>query len=205
MIEISKIDFKKYPDQLVPAVVQDSLTSKVLMLGFMNEEALSKTLETGQVTFFSRSKSRLWTKGETSGNFLQLKEIRIDCDNDTLLVSALPLGPVCHTGTPTCFDGEKPQETADLAFLSQLEEIIKDRQSASPDSSYTAKLFKKGTAAIAQKVGEEAVEVVIEALQDDKDSLIEESADLLFHFFVLLRDRGQDFSDVVAVLKERNS
>ena len=195
-----KIDYSKYADGLVPAIVQDDRTGKVLMLGFMNEAALEKTKQSGKVTFYSRSKQRLWTKGEESGNYLDLRSITPDCDNDTLLVKAIPQGPVCHTGADTCFD-EKNKSTD---FLDDLEKIIADRQQNPVDSSYTAGLFKKGINAIAQKVGEEAVELVIEAKDNDDDKFLNEAADLLFHYLILLRAKNQDLKNVIGVLEKRH-
>ena len=196
-----KIDFKKYADGLVPAIVQDFKTQKVLMLGFMNDEAVRKTEESGLVTFYSRSKKRLWTKGEESGNHLQLRQILLDCDADTLLVKAEPKGPVCHTGADTCWSERNHRED----FLFYLEEIINLRRNASPDASYVAKLFSKGVNKIAQKVGEEAVELVIEAKDDNKDLFLNEAADLLFHFLILLNAKGYNLQAVINVLQERHS
>ncbi|MBL7769881.1 MAG: bifunctional phosphoribosyl-AMP cyclohydrolase/phosphoribosyl-ATP diphosphatase HisIE [Flavipsychrobacter sp.] len=196
-----KVDFQKYADGLVPAIIQDHTTQKVLMLGFMNEEALKKTEETGKVTFYSRSKNRLWTKGEESGHFLELKSMAVDCDQDTLLIKANPLGPTCHTGADTCWSERNHQED----FLFYLEDIIDLRKQASPDSSYVAKLFSKGLNKIAQKVGEEAVETVIEA-KDDNDALfLNESADLLFHYLILLNAKGFKLQDVIDILKDRHA
>ena len=194
-----KIDFEKYSDGLVPAIIQDNATGKVLMLGFMNEEALEKTKAIGKVTFYSRSKQRLWTKGEESGNFLELKEIIADCDNDTLLIKADPAGPVCHTGADTCFN-----ETNSKDFLQTLSEIIRRRFDDRSAKSYTARLFDKGINKIAQKVGEEAVELVIEAKDDNKELFINEAADLLFHYMVLLQAKGFSLEDVKSVLAERH-
>mgnify|MGYP006270416337 CR=1 FL=1 len=198
---VMKIDFKKYNDGLVPAIVQDFDTNKVLMLGFMNEEALKKTEETGKVTFFSRSKNRLWTKGEESGNFLELKTMSADCDNDTLLIKAHPLGPVCHTGADTCWSEKNHNDN----FLLYLEEIINLRKKASVDESYVAKLLSKGINKVAQKVGEEAVEMVIEAKDNNEELFLNESADLLFHYLVLLNAKGYKLQDVINVLKKRHS
>jgi phosphoribosyl-ATP pyrophosphohydrolase/phosphoribosyl-AMP cyclohydrolase len=196
------IDFSKNKDGLVPAVVQDAQTKNVLMLGYMNEEAYNKTRESGKVTFFSRSKQRLWTKGEESGNFLHLKDIKVDCDNDTLLVSVHPEGPTCHKGTDTCW-GEN--NAAGTAFLEQLEEIISDRKSnPENEKSYVASLFRSGINKIAQKVGEEAVEVVIEAKDDNKELFLNESADLLFHYLILLQAKGHSLKEVLQVLEERH-
>lgn len=196
-----KIDFKKYKDGLVPAIVQDIDTQKVLMLGFMNEAALDITMQTGKVTFYSRSKDRIWTKGEESGNFLELKSVAADCDNDTLLIKAHPLGPVCHTGADTCWD--EKNHKAD--FLYYLEDIIDLRKKASPDESYVAKLFAKGINKIAQKVGEEAVETVIEAKDNNEDLFLNESADLLFHYLILLNAKGYRLNDIVKVLEKRHA
>jgi phosphoribosyl-AMP cyclohydrolase / phosphoribosyl-ATP pyrophosphohydrolase len=194
------IDFSKYTDGLAPAIVQDAATGKVLMLGFMNAEALEATLTNGKATFYSRSKQRLWVKGETSGNFLLVKEILADCDADTLLVKATPLGPVCHTGSDTCFGEEN---TNAISFLQQLEQVIVQRQHDLPESSYTASLFKKGINAVAQKVGEEAVELIIEAKDNDTPKFLGEAADLLYHYLVLLRAKGHSLADVAEVLKLR--
>ena len=196
-----KIDFKKYADGLVPAIVQDINTHKVLMLGFMNEEALHKTEQTGKVTFYSRSKKRLWTKGEESGNFLELKSMAADCDNDTLLIQAHPLGPVCHTGADTCWSERNHSDN----FLLYLEDIIRLRKQASPDESYVARLFGKGINKIAQKVGEEAVELVIEAKDNNEDLFLNEAADLLFHYLLLLNAKGHKLQDVMNVLQQRHS
>lgn len=196
-----KIDFKKYADGLAPAIVQDINTHKVLMLGFMNEEALHKTEHTGKVTFYSRSKKRLWTKGEESGNFLELKSMAADCDNDTLLIQAHPLGPVCHTGADTCWSERNHSDN----FLLYLEDIIRLRKQASPDESYVARLFGKGINKIAQKVGEEAVELVIEAKDNNEDLFLNEAADLLFHYLLLLNAKGHKLQDVMNVLQQRHS
>ena len=195
------IDFSKYADGLVPAVIQDFNTDKVLMLGFMNQEALEKTEALGRVTFFSRSKQRLWTKGEESGNYLELKTITVDCDNDTLLIKAHPLGPVCHTGADTCWMEKNHSNN----FLSYLEDIIQLRKQASPEDSYVASLFAKGMNKIAQKVGEEAVELVIEAKDNDQDLFLNESADLLFHYLILLNAKGYRLTDVMDILQKRHS
>jgi phosphoribosyl-AMP cyclohydrolase / phosphoribosyl-ATP pyrophosphohydrolase len=197
-----KVDFSKSNDGLVPAVVQDAQTKNVLMLGYMNEEALKKTRETEKVTFFSRSKQRLWTKGEESGNFLHLKDIKLDCDQDTLLVLVDPHGPTCHTGTGTCWGGDNE---AGVTFLEQLEDTIQQRKSNLEDEkSYVASLFRSGINKIAQKVGEEAVEVVIEAKDNDKDLFLNESADLLFHYLILLQAKGFKLQDVIEILKDRH-
>jgi phosphoribosyl-ATP pyrophosphohydrolase/phosphoribosyl-AMP cyclohydrolase len=195
------VDFKKYRDGLVPAIVQDHKTLRVLMLGFMNEDALHTTMQAGKVTFYSRSKKRLWTKGEESGNFLLLKSMSVDCDNDTLLIKVNPLGPVCHTGADTCW-GEKNDA---VDFLFYLEEIINLRKQVSPDQSYVSRLFQKGINKIAQKVGEEAVEMVIEAKDEDPERFLNESADLLFHYLLLLNAKGHNLQDVINVLQDRHS
>lgn len=194
------LDFEK-GDGLVPAIVQDALTGKVLMLGFMNAEAVEVTKSTGKVTFYSRTKQRLWTKGETSGHFLLLKEMLVDCDQDTLLVKAQPVGPACHTGADTCFNETNQRP---LAFLEQLTEIIEDRKNNPSDKSYTSGLFAKGINKLAQKVGEEGVEVVIEAMADNRELLLSESADLMFHLMVLLSAKGLSLADVVEILKKRH-
>ncbi|MGV3657138.1 MAG: bifunctional phosphoribosyl-AMP cyclohydrolase/phosphoribosyl-ATP diphosphatase HisIE [Chitinophagaceae bacterium] len=195
-----KVDFSKYSDGLVPAVVQDFTTSKVLMLGFMNEEALKKTEETALVTFYSRSKKRLWTKGEESGNHLQLKQILVDCDNDTLLIKAVPKGPVCHTGADTCWS----ERNHSSDFLYYLEDIIKLRRQSSDGTSYVKSLFDKGINKIAQKVGEEAVELVIEAKDVNQPLFLGEAADLLFHYLILLQAKDCSLADVVKELQQRH-
>lgn len=196
------VNYSKYSDGLVPAIVQDAATLKVLMLGFMNEEAFNKTNELGKVTFWSRSKNRLWTKGEESRNFLILKDIKVDCDNDTLLIKAEPVGPVCHTGADTCWNEEnKPSE---LGFVTTLEGVIKDRKEKQPEDSYVSYLFHKGLNRIAQKVGEEGVETVIEALGKDDEKFVSESADLLFHYLILLQAKGFQLKDVLAELERRH-
>lgn len=203
-MKVHKLNFDK-ENGLIPAIVQDSETNKVLMLGYMNEEALQKTLEENKVTFFSRSKQRLWTKGETSGNFLHLVDIKQDCDKDALLVKVNPNGPVCHKGTDTCWKEEnKQQNGVATAFLHQLEEVIKDRQANPNSKSGTSKLFKKGINKIAQKVGEEAVELVIEAKDEDKNLFLNEAADLMYHYLVLLRAKGYELKDVVEILEGRH-
>lgn len=194
------IDYSKHPDGLVPAIVQDAKTKTVLMLGYMNADAVAKTQETKQVTFFSRSKNRLWTKGEESGHFLTLVEMAVDCDNDTLLIQAIPNGPTCHTGSDTCWDNEN---TPNYGFLSALESIIADRKNNPTDKSYVASLFAKGINKIVQKVGEEAVETVIEAKDNDEGLFLNESADLLFHLMILLQAKGYALQDVVDVLEGR--
>ncbi|QYH37493.1 MULTISPECIES: bifunctional phosphoribosyl-AMP cyclohydrolase/phosphoribosyl-ATP diphosphatase HisIE [Algoriphagus] len=196
-----KIDFNKM-NGLVPAIVQDAISGKVLMQGFMNEEALAKTQETGKVTFFSRSKDRLWTKGETSGNFMELVSMSVDCDGDAVLVKANPQGPVCHTGSDTCWNEENSSKTG---FIDQLRAIIKDRKNNPSDQSYTASLFAKGINKVAQKVGEEAVEIVIEAKDDNKELFLGEAADLLFHYLVLLEAKGYELDEVMEVLIKRHS
>lgn len=193
-------DFNKNPNGLIPAIVQDVQTRKVLMLGYMNAAALAATNSSGKVTFFSRSKNRLWTKGEESGNFLMLESVAIDCDLDTLLVHAKPMGPTCHTGADSCWGEEN---TADYGFLSELEAVIQDRKENPDDASYVNSLFKKGINKIAQKVGEEAVETVIEAKDDNDELFLSESADLLFHYLILLKAKGFGFADVVKVLENR--
>ncbi|ANI90626.1 bifunctional phosphoribosyl-AMP cyclohydrolase/phosphoribosyl-ATP diphosphatase [Arachidicoccus ginsenosidimutans] len=197
------INYSKYSNGLVPAIVQDATTNKVLMLGFMNEEAVAKTQSLEKVTFFSRSKNRLWTKGEESGNFLLLKDIKADCDNDTLLIKAEPVGPVCHTGADTCFN-EENKKNMNNDFLNELENIIQQRKEAGGSNSYVASLFAKGINKIAQKVGEEAVEVVIEAKDNSEELFLNESADLLFHYLILLNAKGYSLNDVINVLKKRH-
>ena len=195
------INFNKNNDGLVPAIIQDATTKNVLMLGYMNEEAYLKTKETQKVTFFSRTKQRLWTKGEESGHFLQLVTMQLDCDNDTLLVQVNPVGPTCHKGTATCWGDDNTQA---YGFLSSLENTIKERkENADAGTSYVASLFEKGMNKIAQKVGEEAVEVVIEAKDNDDDLFLNESADLLFHYLILLQAKGFTLDDVVQILKNR--
>lgn len=186
---------------LVPAIIQDFITKKVLMLGYMNQEAVAKTIKTKKVTFFSRSKQRLWTKGEESGNFLTLVSIKNDCDKDTLLLQVNPQGPTCHKGTDTCWEEEN---IPTFGFLSALEKTIEDRKNNLPEKSYVTSLFKKGINKIAQKVGEEAVETIIEAKDKNNDLFLNESADLLFHFLILLQAKNYKLNDVVEVLKERN-
>ncbi len=195
------IDFKKYTDGLVPAIVQDFSTNKVLMLGFMNGEAVVKTEELGKVTFYSRTKKRLWTKGEESGNFLLLKEMKLDCDNDTVLIKANPAGPVCHTGADTCFSEKNHSNN----FLEYLEHIIELRKQVLPEQSYVSKLFAKGINKIAQKVGEEAVELVIEAKDNNEDLFLNEAADLMFHYLLLLNAKGYKLQNVIEILQQRHS
>jgi len=196
-----QVDFKKYADGLVPAIIQDFQTHKVLMLGFMNEEALHKTMSEGKVTFYSRSKQRLWTKGEESSHFLLVKEILSDCDNDTLLIKAQPLGPTCHTGADTCWSEKNHSED----FLYYLQDIIELRKKSQDEKSYVRQLFSKGINKIAQKVGEEAVELVIEAKDNNEDLFLNEAADLLFHYLVLLNAKGYNLQEVVSVLQSRHS
>ncbi len=195
------INFDKSPDGLIPAVIQDAETGKVLMLGYMNREAYDKTIAENIVTFFSRSKQRLWTKGETSNNFLHVREIMVDCDGDTLLIKATPAGPVCHTGADTCFN---EINSGQAQFLNYLQSIIHDRKVNPSESSYTTTLFDRGVNKIAQKVGEEAVELVIEAKDNNDDLFKGEAADLLFHFLVLLEYKNIDLDDIVAVLQTRH-
>ena len=195
------IDFEKMGG-LVPAIIQDAVTRKVLMLGFMNEEAYQKTLDTKHVTFWSRSRNTLWTKGETSGNFLNLVDIKIDCDNDTLLVQANPDGPTCHTGTDTCWGEEN--DANPLLFLSELQDFINKRKEEMPEGSYTTSLFNKGINKIAQKVGEEALETVIEATNGTNDHLVYEASDLLYHLLVMLTEKGLRIEDVAAELQKRH-
>jgi phosphoribosyl-ATP pyrophosphohydrolase/phosphoribosyl-AMP cyclohydrolase len=192
------IDFKK-SGGLVPAIVQDALTMQVLMLGYMNQEALDKTIAEGKVTFFSRSKQRLWTKGEESGHFLFVDEILTDCDNDTILVKAFPQGPTCHTGSYSCFGSKLPK-----GFLYELENVIEQRIADKPENSYTSKLFSRGVNKVAQKVGEEAVELVIEAKDDNLVLFKNEAADLLYHFLILLKTKNLKLQDIEEVLVERH-
>ena len=199
---MSEVNFEKYPDGLAPAIIQDSTTEKVLMLGFMNREALDRTQADGKVTFYSRSRKKLWTKGEESGNYLLVKGIAVDCDQDTLLIKALPLGPVCHTGADTCWNEKNHRED----FLVCLEEIIESRRrEAAPEGSYIAGLFRQGINKIAQKVGEEAVELVIEAKDHDDELFLNEAADLLFHYLILLNAKGSTLQDVIDILKKRHN
>ena len=205
-----KIDFNKNKDGLVPAIIQDNTTKNVLMLGYMNEEAYQKTVDTKKVTFYSRTKKRLWTKGEESGNFLHLIDLKVDCDNDTLLIRVNPEGPTCHKGSDTCWGEDNFMQKG---FLSILEETIQNRKEISEtdpglrqddNQSYVVSLFDKGINKIAQKVGEEAVEVVIEAKDDNDELFLNESADLLFHYLILLQAKGYKLNDVIAVLKNRH-
>jgi len=194
------LDFNKQGG-LIPAIIQDFMTNKVLMLGFMNEEAYEKTVKTGKVVFFSRTKGRLWMKGETSGNTLDVISIKADCDNDTLLIKANPTGPVCHTGDDTCF-GEKNEE--DVMFLKHLQNFIEERRQEMPEGSYTTSLFQKGVNRMAQKVGEEAVETVIEATNGTDDKLIYEASDMIYHLIVLLTSKGLRIEDLARELKKRH-
>ena len=196
-----EIDFEK-TGGLVPAIIQDANTKNVLMLGYMNQEAFDKTMATGKVTFWSRSRNCLWTKGETSGNFLDLVSIKNDCDNDTLLVKAVPHGPTCHTGTDTCWGEDN--ESNPLAFLSELQDFIERRHKEMPEGSYTTSLFQKGVNRIAQKVGEEALETVIEATNGTNDKLIYEASDMFYHLIVLLTEKGLRIEDVAAELQKRH-
>ncbi|MDA9339012.1 bifunctional phosphoribosyl-AMP cyclohydrolase/phosphoribosyl-ATP diphosphatase HisIE [Flavobacteriaceae bacterium] len=194
------LDFNKNKDGLVPAIIQDDVTFKVLMLGYLNNESLSLTLSTKVVHFYSRTKQIIWKKGEESGNELKVISIKEDCDNDTVLIKVNPVGPVCHKGDDTCFEDSNVSND----FITKLENIIQDRKINSSDSSYISSLFKKGTNKIAQKVGEEAVELVIEAKDDNDDLFLNESADLLFHYLILLQEKGYKINDVISVLKKRN-
>ncbi len=195
---VSSVDFVKV-NGLVPVIVQDAETKSVLMLGYMNEAALEKTLAEKRVTFYSRTKERLWTKGETSGNFLNLVDLQLDCDQDTLLALVNPIGPTCHTGTDTCFGTENEGE-----FVRHLEKVIQQRRDEPNEESYTASLFKKGINKVAQKVGEEAVELVIEAKDDNEELFLNEAADLLYHYLVLLAAKGYEWEDVMKVLRSRH-
>ena len=195
-----KVDFGKYKDGLAPAIIQDYVTQKVLMLGFMNQEALKQTEESGRVTFYSRSKKRLWTKGEESGHHLQLRQILLDCDKDALLIKVVPNGPVCHTGADTCWSEKNHKED----FLYYLEHIIELRRTGIDEKSYVRQLFGKGINKIAQKVGEEAVELVIEAKDVNQALFLDEAADLLFHYLILLQAKNCSLSDVVKVLEQRH-
>lgn len=204
-----KIDFEKM-DGLVPAIIQDEQTDKVLMLGFMNEEAYKKTIETGKVTFWSRTRNTLWTKGETSGNFLNVVEILNDCDEDTLLIKVNPVGPVCHTGADTCWGEKNPHNSANhkdnaLLFLSELQDFIEKRHEEMPEGSYTTSLFKDGLNRMAQKVGEEALELVIEACNGTNERMIYEGSDMLYHLIVLLTSKGLRIEEMAAELRERHN
>lgn len=198
-----ELNFNKLAGDILPAIIQDNTTGKVLMLGFMNREAYDKTIETGKVTFFSRTKGRLWTKGEESGNFLNVVSVQSDCDQDTLLIKANPVGPVCHTGDDTCW-GETNQPD-DLMFLKQLQDFIDKRKKEMPKGSYTTSLFEDGTAKIAQKVGEEAVETVIEAMANNDERLLYEASDLVYHLIVLLSHKGYRLEDIARELKKRHN
>ena len=197
---MSQVDFSKM-NGLVPAIIQDNSTNKVLMLGFMNEEALAKTEELGKVTFFSRTKNRLWTKGEESGNFLNVVSIASDCDNDTLLIKVNPVGPVCHTGSDTCWN---ETNTEDVMFLKYLQDFIDKRKEEMPEGSYTTSLFQKGTRKITQKVGEEAVETIIGAMANDDENFLYEGADLIYHLIVLLTHKGYRIEDLARELMKRH-
>jgi len=195
------LDFSKNADGLVPAIIQDADTQTVLMLGYMNQDSYQKTQDEGKVTFYSRSRSTLWTKGESSGNFLNVVEIFEDCDNDTLLIKARPTGPVCHTGDDTCFkEGNQPK----IDFLYHLENVIQNRKKSPVEGSYTNKLFEKGVNKIAQKVGEEAVELVIESKDDNEELFLGEAADLMYHYLVLLAHKGYKLDDVISILEGRH-
>ena len=198
--ELMELNFSKNKDGLIPVIIQDSVTKTVLMLGYMNDEAVRKTKKTGNVTFYSRTKKRLWTKGEKSGNYLRLVNMKVDCDNDTILIYVKPEGPTCHLGTDNCW-GEK--NVSKFGFLSQLEEIIADRKKDDKKNSYVASLFREGINKIAQKVGEEATETIIEAKDENKQLFLNESADLLFHYLILLQAKGFRLSDVEKVLLTR--
>ncbi|WP_445398497.1 bifunctional phosphoribosyl-AMP cyclohydrolase/phosphoribosyl-ATP diphosphatase HisIE [Zobellella sp. An-6] len=200
MIDAKQLDWDKV-DGMMPAIVQDSRSGRVLMLGYMNREALEKTLATKEVTFFSRTKNRLWTKGETSGHVLQLRDLSTDCDQDTLLALVEPIGPTCHLGNVSCFND---QQVPSLAFLAELEQVLASRKGADPATSYTASLYAKGTKRIAQKVGEEGVETALAATVHDHEELVSESADLLYHLTVLLQQEGLQLTDVVNKLKARH-
>lgn len=197
--KVAQLDWEKV-DNLMPVVIQNAISGDVLMLGYMNKEALNVTLESGNVTFYSRTKQRLWTKGETSGNFLKLVNIYPDCDNDTLLILANPIGPTCHNGTESCFAPAQSQ----WGFLYELENLLRERKNASPDSSYTALLYASGTKRIAQKVGEEGVETALAATVNDREELKNEASDLLYHLMVLLQDQSLSLSDVIGCLQERH-
>ncbi len=195
-----EIDFKKFPDGLAPAIIQDSVTGRVLMLGYMNREALDRTMSEKRVTFYSRSKKRLWTKGEESGNFLNATDILADCDKDAILIKAVPAGPVCHTGADTCWN----EKNEAAGFLAHLENVIRQRKKEGTGNSYTASLFASGINKIAQKVGEEATELIIEAKDNNKDLFLNEAADLLFHYLVLLAAKDSELNQVVGVLEKRH-
>ncbi|MBU2897873.1 bifunctional phosphoribosyl-AMP cyclohydrolase/phosphoribosyl-ATP diphosphatase HisIE [Vibrio hepatarius] len=200
---VGRINWEKV-NGLVPSIVQDFQSSQVLMMGYMNHDALEKTYETGQVTFFSRTKERLWTKGESSGNVLQLVNMSLDCDNDTLLIKVNPIGPTCHLGNTSCWNDDTKEESQ-MVWLSQLEQLLASRKKADPESSYTASLYARGTKRISQKVGEEGVEVALAATSGDKAELVCESADLVYHLLVLLQDQGLSLNDVINKLKQRHN
>lgn len=197
-----ELNFNKLAGEILPAVIQDNTTAKVLMLGFMNKEAYDKTVSTGLVTFFSRTKNRLWTKGEESGNFMKVVSIQADCDQDTLLIKVDPVGPVCHTGTDTCWGEEN--KPADILFLKQLQDFIDTRKREMPKGSYTTTLFEDGLSRMAQKVGEEAIETVIEAMANNDERLLYEASDLVYHLIVLLSHKGYGIEDIARELKKRH-
>ena len=197
-----ELNFNKLAGDILPAVIQDNTTAKVLMLGFMNKEAYDKTVSTGLVTFFSRTKNRLWTKGEESGNFMKVVSIQADCDQDTLLIKVNPVGPVCHTGTDTCWGEEN--KPADILFLKQLQDFIDKRKREMPKGSYTTTLFEDGLSRMAQKVGEEAIETVIEAMANNDERLLYEASDLVYHLIVLLSHKGYGIEDIARELKKRH-
>ncbi|MDG2959115.1 bifunctional phosphoribosyl-AMP cyclohydrolase/phosphoribosyl-ATP diphosphatase HisIE [Exercitatus varius] len=202
-MQIQNINWQKV-DNLLPVIVQHAQTCEVLMLGYMNQEALDKTLAEKKVTFFSRTKQRLWTKGETSGNFLNVVDVSLDCDNDTLLILVNPIGPTCHTGAESCFHQFETQSEGDWTWFAKLERELAERKNADPETSYTAKLYQKGTKKIAQKVGEEAVETVLAAMAKDRAETVCEAADLVYHLTVLLQNEELSWQDVIAKLKERH-
>jgi phosphoribosyl-ATP pyrophosphohydrolase/phosphoribosyl-AMP cyclohydrolase len=202
--EVERLDWAK-GDGLLPAIVQDARTGSVLMLGFMNREALETTFSTGRVTFWSRTRGRLWTKGETSGNYVEVDSVTMDCDRDTLLVIGRPVGPVCHTGAPDCFPGHPVTAATELAFLRKLEGIIESRVAGAPDRSYTAKLYAEGPMRMAQKVGEEGLEVALAAVGASNSELVGEAADLVFHLLLLLKSRGLALHDVIRELESRHA
>lgn len=203
MINVENVNWEKI-NNLLPVIIQNIITCEILMLGYMNQEALKKTLKEKRVTFFSRTKNRLWTKGESSGNFLNVVDMSLDCDNDTLLILANPIGETCHTGSESCFYQFENKEQPDWIFFSKLERLIASRKGASPDSSYTAQLYAKGTKRIAQKVGEEGVETALAATVKDRDETICEAADLAYHLTVLLQNADLNWADVIKKLKERH-
>lgn len=203
MLDITTINWQKV-DNLLPVIVQHAQTCEVLMLGYMNQDALEKTLTEKKVTFFSRTKQRLWTKGETSGHFLHVVDMSLDCDNDTLLILAHPIGPTCHTGKESCFHQFETQSEGDWTWFAKLEHVLAERKYADSESSYTAKLYKKGTKKIAQKVGEEGVETALAAMAKDTDELVSEAADLVYHLTVLLHNENVAWQDVIEKLKERH-